>query len=433
MGISSNTQNAKTISILLVSNNIPSFKQGLFAIHKIAEENLPETDMAPYDLILIDLEGCNRPTELPFLLGKIKNKPVCIGDKNNNPWPNASTNCFWYPEEINIASLSGIIAYALGKWAVLCQQESKLLTNKLDMQRIMMEELEQTNNNLISATWRERDMKKQLREALEENEKSRAIIEHQNFRIAESINYAKNIQEAINVHEKELQILFPESFIFYKPKDVISGDFPWIFKKGNYVYLAATDCTGHGVPGAMMSMLGNLLLNDIVKQLESPLPSQILDALHRAVVRTLKQDWAGSNSHDGMDIALLRIDTENKEVHFASAHRPLFYVSQNQFNKLSGDKYPIGGVQYDKKRGPFTNTIINYETGDTFYIFSDGLPDQLGGPEKKKFNVLQIAELIMAGHSHDMPTIAKDFEKAITEWVSTYRQIDDMLLIGLRL
>jgi hypothetical protein len=115
MGISSNTQNAKTISILLVSNNIPSFKQGLFAIHKIAEENLPETDMAPYDLILIDLEGCNRPTELPFLLGKIKNKPVCIGDKNNNPWPNASTNCFWYPEEINIASLSGIIAYALGR------------------------------------------------------------------------------------------------------------------------------------------------------------------------------------------------------------------------------------------------------------------------------------------------------------------------------
>jgi serine phosphatase RsbU (regulator of sigma subunit) len=386
-----------------------------------------------YNLVIFDSAGLHDSIEAIRQISKFGYYICMCGNTGfEADYAKHFKNSFVLSELFNPNSLYFIINKATIYANEKTVKEITATQQKLEMQNIMMAELEQTNQNLISATWRERDMKKQLRDAMDEIEKSKAIIEHQNFRIAESINYSKNIQTAINIQESDLLALFPESFILYKPKDVISGDFPWLYKDDHNVYLAAVDCTGHGVPGAMMSMLGNLLLNDIIRRLNDPSPAQILDELHKAVVKTLKQDQTGSNSHDGMDIALLKINQDKKEIYFASAHRPLFYFSNNQFNKLAGDKFPVGGIQYDKKRTPFTNTQINYQAGDSFYIFSDGLPDQLGGPERRKFNVSQITELVEEVRALPMSDICQVFDTKITDWTITYKQIDDILLIGFK-
>lgn len=339
---------------------------------------------------------------------------------------------FWDDKFENISLDKAIQLTKLKATKVKFQEENKSLKDKLEMQKIMLDELEQTNNNLISATWRERDMKKQLKDAMDEIEKSKSIIELQNKRISESINYARKIQLAINPTEGDIKTYLPNSFVLYKPKDVISGDFPWFCKKENSIYVAAVDCTGHGVPGAMMSMIGNLLLNDIINNSENPTPGSVLDDLHKSVVHTLKQKTSSSNSTDGMDIALIQVNESKKEVCFSSAHRPLFLIRDKQLIEYKGDKFPIGGIQYDKKRVPFTNTIIPYQPGDVMLIFSDGLPDQTGGEEKKKFMSSKIAQIALENAEKDMKDLELVYETTISEWMKDVKQVDDILLIGIK-
>jgi serine phosphatase RsbU (regulator of sigma subunit) len=235
--------------------------------------------------------------------------------------------------------------------------EKQALASELDGLKLYFAELEATNNHLVSATWREREMKKKLTETLGELNKTRQIVENQNKRITESINYSRKIQSAINPTEEDLLKYNPDSFILYLPKDVISGDFPWLFETGDYLYLAAVDCTGHGVPGAMMSMIGNLLLNDIINDGQVLMPSVILRRLHEAVVKTLKQDSSEGNSNDGMDIGLCCIDKKNQEVIFSGAHRPLFFMRDGVIEVISGDKFPIGGMHY-KGLNKFTDHLL---------------------------------------------------------------------------
>lgn len=339
---------------------------------------------------------------------------------------------FWDDKFENISLEKAIQLSKLKSTKNKYAEENKTLKEKMEVQKIMLAELEQTNNNLISATWRERDMKKQLKDAMDEIEKSKSIIELQNKRIAESINYARKIQLAINPTESDLKNSLPESFILYKPKDVISGDFPWFCKKNNSIYVAAVDCTGHGVPGAMMSMIGNLLLNDIINNSETPVTGSVLDDLHQAVVHTLKQKTSSSNSTDGMDIALLNILLNEKIVSFSSAHRPLYLIRNKVLIEYKGDKFPIGGIQYDRKRTPFTTTEIKAHKDDILLIFSDGLPDQIGGEEKKKFLSSRISEIAIEHSDKNMSALEKIYDNTITEWMSTTKQVDDILLIGIK-
>ena len=257
-------------------------------------------------------------------------------------------------------------------------------------------------------------------------------IQAKNKKINDSINYAQRIQSAILPDNDLIRKLLPDSFILYKPRDVVSGDFPWFMQVGDNIYLAAVDATGHGVPGALISLIGYFLLNDIVRSRKIEDPGLILDALDAGVTQTLRQDEEGSKTKDGMDIALCKINLKNKTVEYAGAHRPLYYMSDGELQEIKGDRFPIGGGTF-KNQTDFTNTIIEFKPGDAVYYCSDGFPDQFGGPDNRKFGPRRLRDLITAQADNSMPVQKLVFEEAWEEWRGETKQTDDMLLIGIRL
>ena len=303
------------------------------------------------------------------------------------------------------------------------EQENQMLT-------MNVEELTVTNTHLVSATWREREMKQQLAATLEELTETKKVVDAQHKSITDSINYAQRIQHAIIPTDEEISSHFKDSFVYFKAKDVVSGDFPWLFKTDKYVYIAAVDCTGHGVPGAMMSLIGNLLLKDIVTKKDVD-PATLLYDLHWGVVKTLKQDESGNKTADGMDVAMCRIDLESNEVQYSGAHRPLYHVRNGELEQYKGDKYPIGGNQYDGKNS-FNNHVLSFEEEDTIYFFSDGFTDQFGGPDQLKLGPKRTRELLV-GNSHlSMTDQHAKVKETFESWQGDTRQIDDVLLIGLK-
>ncbi|TAE19248.1 MAG: PAS domain S-box protein [Bacteroidetes bacterium] len=263
----------------------------------------------------------------------------------------------------------------------------------------------------------------------------RKIIEEQitdkNRKITESINYAKRIQEAILPDTNYIKQVFRNSFILYKPRDVVSGDFPWFLQLEEDVYIAAVDCTGHGVPGALISLIGFFLLNNIVRLGRANTPGTILDSLDEEVTRTLKQDEQDAATRDGMDISLCKINLKKRQVEYAGAHRPLYYYTEDELLEIKGNKFPIGGGQY-KNRSKFTNSVINYLDGDSIYLFSDGYPDQFGGPKNKKLSPRKIREVVSVHTEADMSEICRMLDREFEEWKGTNKQTDDVLMIGIK-
>ncbi|WP_299455756.1 PAS domain S-box protein [uncultured Microscilla sp.] len=256
-------------------------------------------------------------------------------------------------------------------------------------------------------------------------------IQNKNKKITESINYAKRIQEAILPDTRYIQQYLEESFIMYRPRDVVSGDFPWFLEKNGDIYLAAVDCTGHGVPGALISLIGYFLLNNIVKEEGGGSPAEILDLLDEGVTRTLKQNESNNSTQDGMDIALCKINKEKNQLEYAGAHRPLYFTSKNELYEIKGNKFPIGGAQY-KNRVRFTNTTINYEEGDYFFLFSDGFPDQFGGPKNKKFSPRRIREIIKNNANLGLSQVERVMDEEFDKWKANNKQTDDVLMIGIK-
>ncbi|MDG5799388.1 PAS domain S-box protein [Marinilabiliaceae bacterium ANBcel2] len=259
-------------------------------------------------------------------------------------------------------------------------------------------------------------------------------IKEKNKKISDSINYAQRIQTSILPDTDLIQNYFPRSFIFYRPKDVVSGDFPWFFQKGDISYVAAVDCTGHGVPGALISFIGYFLLNNIVNAQENESAAKILDDLHSNVRITLKQDQEGAKGRDGMDLALCIIDKKNQTLDFAGANRPLFLIRNGELHEYKGSRKAIGGIPLRKKvEKDFEHHVINYEKEDKIFIFSDGLPDQIGGPKRKKFQPRRIRELLTADDNISMAQYSRTFSKEFHEWMGDEKQVDDVLLIGIEL
>lgn len=256
-------------------------------------------------------------------------------------------------------------------------------------------------------------------------------IQNKNKKITESINYAKRIQGAILPNNSIIHKVLPDSFILYKAKDVVSGDFPWFMQRGDDIYIAAVDCTGHGVPGALISLIGYFLLNDIVRSRKIDKPGDILDMLDEGVTKTLRQDQDDSKTKDGMDIALMKINKNKQIAEYAGAHRPLYYVKDGELEEVKGDRFPIGGGIY-KNQTKFTNTVFNYQEGDAVYFCSDGFPDQFGGPENRKFGPKRLRDLIMANQNKPMVELHQVFDDAWEDWKADYKQTDDVLLIGIR-
>ncbi|MDJ1470579.1 PAS domain S-box protein [Cytophagaceae bacterium DM2B3-1] len=258
-------------------------------------------------------------------------------------------------------------------------------------------------------------------------------ISNKNKKISESINYAKRIQGAILPANQLIKSVFPDAFILYKPRDVVSGDFPWFMQKGDDLYIAAVDCTGHGVPGALISLIGYFLLNNITESGENILPGEILDRLDRGVTATLKQDSNDEGStRDGMDIALCKINLKENVLQYAGAHRPLYFLQAGgELVEIKGDKFPIGGGQY-KDRTNFVTTTIQLNSGDSAFFCSDGFPDQFGGPDNRKFSPKRIRDLITGNPSASMNQMHAIFDREFEGWRGDTKQTDDVLMIGIR-
>ncbi|HEU4717316.1 MAG TPA: SpoIIE family protein phosphatase [Bacteroidia bacterium] len=274
------------------------------------------------------------------------------------------------------------------------------------------------------------------------------IIEQKNKDITDSINYAKRIQEAILPTEEQMKEVAPDHFVFYRPKDIVSGDFYWATSvtttdpsrpdQKKYSLIAAIDCTGHGVPGAFMSIVGHTILEQTITDPDVNSPAQALDFLNRGVIKTLKQKANDDFSvKDGMDMAFCAIDPEKRILNFAGANNPVYIIRGGQLIELSGDKQPIGA--YMKDVAPFTDKSFQLEKGDCIYIFTDGIADQFGGPKGKKFKYKQLQQLLVNIHSQNMDQQKKTIVKTVEDWMSfptpsggTFEQTDDMLIIGVR-
>lgn len=250
--------------------------------------------------------------------------------------------------------------------------------------------------------------------------------------ITASIRYAKRIQDAILPPEDFIHRHLPDSFVLFKPKDIVSGDFYWMADKGSKVVFTAVDCTGHGVPGAFMSIVGHNLLDRIVLEQGILHPAQILDELNKGVSDTLRQtDLEDNTVRDGMDIAICVYDTSSKILEFAGAFNPLWLVRNGNLTEIKADKFPIGNQRHAEARR-FTGHQLQVEPGDTVYMFSDGFADQFGGPGGKKFKSSAFKQLLIASQHLSMKEQGRLLETTITDWRGLHEQVDDILVWGTR-
>ena len=257
-------------------------------------------------------------------------------------------------------------------------------------------------------------------------------IEEKNKDITDSINYSKRIQDA-SLSPKELKYkLFPEAFVLFKPKDIVSGDFYWFTEKNGKRLIASCDCTGHGVPGALMSMIGNNILNQIVNEKGITSPDEVLNHLNNELRKAMKQEGQ-SKTQDGMDIALVTFNSET-EIEYAGAQRPLWIVKSAAgapFLEIKADKFSIGGNQSEGER-KFTKHNISLSKGDCIYIFSDGLVDQFGGAEGKKFMSKKFKDLLLANYTKPMLRQEDVIVETVELWKGIREQVDDILVIGIK-
>ena len=260
--------------------------------------------------------------------------------------------------------------------------------------------------------------------------KQKEIIEETNKHITDSIKYAKRIQEAFLPTENMVNVLLKNAFVLYKPKDIVSGDFYWIEKKENKILFAVVDCTGHGVPGAFMSIIGFNALNQIVNEYNYTKPSEILNQLNKSISTTLSQKVEDSKIRDGMDVALCLLDLENLTLEFAGAFSPLFILRNGEVLKTKGDKHPIGNF-VGAEDFEFTNHEIQLMPNDKIYIFSDGFVDQFGGAGGKKLKYNAFRNLLTENHQKSMPDQKASINAFFETWRAGYEQIDDVCMIGL--
>ena len=256
-------------------------------------------------------------------------------------------------------------------------------------------------------------------------------IEDQSREIRESINYARRIQTALLPDMETVKRDLPNSFVLYKPKAVVSGDFYWYNDWLDNFVIAAIDCTGHGVPGAFMSVMAHNILFQIASTSIITKPGYILENVHETVRASLKQNKINSESRDGMDMAMCRITKDLKKLEFAGAMRSLYHIRNNVLTEIKGDKHAIGGYQSEEFR-KFKTHIIDLEKDDCIYIFTDGYADQFGGHEGKKFMTKRMKNLLVSISFHSMEEQHKILEKTFEEWKGNREQIDDVLVIGIK-
>jgi serine phosphatase RsbU (regulator of sigma subunit) len=313
---------------------------------------------------------------------------------------------------------------------LLKNNREKLKANRLLTKQ--KKEIDEKNNIL-------HDTNEELKFTLDLVEKQKYSIEYQNLNIMSSISYAKRIQSAMLPKKEFIQQFLPESFVLFRPKDVVSGDFYWVAETKEGYVIAAADCTGHGVPGAFVSMVGNSFLNEIVIGEGFSTPHVILKRLHNKIIDFFHQKEESNEStiSDGMDISICMIDKSKKTVKYAGAMNPLYYLPMNEVNRgevieIKGDKQPVGGMQ-KRERQPFTSHTITISSPTTFYMCSDGYQDQFGGKNNKKFMVKRLKKLLFEIYSKDMNEQKHILQATLEDWMQNEIQIDDILIVGFRI
>jgi ligand-binding sensor domain-containing protein/serine phosphatase RsbU (regulator of sigma subunit) len=292
---------------------------------------------------------------------------------------------------------------------------------------------------IISAAWgafymrtlslrrNQRYLESEIEKRTEQLVEANALMQAKNKDITDSINYARNIQDAIIPPENEFKKVLTESFVIYKPKDIISGDFYWLQPLDNQVYFAAVDCTGHGVPGAMVSLVGHNELNRCVKELCITNPASILDKLSQLVEETFEKSQR--DVKDGMDISLCKLNISHRKLEWAGANNPLWIVRKGEVIEFKADKQPIG--KFDDRK-PFVCHKMDVLAGDMLYVFTDGYADQFGGEKGKKFKYKQFLEILLTNSNASCEDQKKVLEDAFEDWKGDLEQIDDVCVIGVR-
>jgi serine phosphatase RsbU (regulator of sigma subunit) len=270
-----------------------------------------------------------------------------------------------------------------------------------------------------------------LSKKTEELAQKSEIIEKNKGNLLASIRYAQRIQEAIMPHEKTLKKYFIESFMLYKPRDIVSGDFYFIGQKNDILYLAVVDCTGHGVPGAFMSILGETSLKHIVSSTHRTDPAEILEIFDREITNALNENQEDRNSYDGMVIGLCAINPKTQELLFAGAERPVYILRNSQLIELKGDKSIIGGSSNNEKT--FTSEKFYLQKNDIIYLFSDGYSDQFGGANKKKYSIKRFQETLLNIAHFPLQEQKEYLEEHFEEWKGSFTQIDDVLIIAIKI
>jgi PAS domain S-box-containing protein len=296
------------------------------------------------------------------------------------------------------------------------EERVKIKTFKLSE---ALEEVKAKNEELMQFN----DLLNQSIQQLEEKKKE---IEKQHTDITSSIRYAKRIQTAFLPSESDFKKLFPHSFIFFKPKSIVSGDLYWFTKKIGKIFVAAIDCTGHGVPGAFMSMLAHTIFEKIVNENHIIEVDKILMFAHQEVNQMLRQDI--TSVRDGMDVSLCMIDVKNRFLEFSGAKMPLVYIEQGNLTWLKGDKSSIGGWEY--REVSFTKKKIPIPFSTQVYLFSDGIEDQFGGYDRRKFGRNRVKDMLQRVNQHSFEEQKQNIEIILDLWKGSENQTDDIMLLG---
>ncbi len=296
---------------------------------------------------------------------------------------------------------------------------------KLNM--ILNHKNDEINKHIIEIEFKSKEITEKSEEINTQNE----ILTKQKKEITDSIIYAALIQKAILPSSEIISEHFSEHFILYRPCNIVSGDFYWFRQIKNLLFVVAADCTGHGVPGAFMSMLGISLLNDIVTRSNVNHPHETLNELRKRIKRSLHQTGKSGERQDGMDIAFCMIDLDTNTVEYSGAYNPFYLVRNNELLEFKGNRMPIG--IYPKDDQNFETTTIHLQANDKFYIFSDGYVSQFGGAKGKKFKTSQFREILIRHFDKSMTTQKELLEEALDGWKGDMEQVDDILVIGINI
>jgi len=270
-------------------------------------------------------------------------------------------------------------------------------------------------------------------------EEQKAEIELKNTQLAfknkevtDSIKYAKHLQLAILPPDNQVKQLLPDSFVLYKPKDIVSGDFYWVEEWGNKIFVAAADCTGHGVPGAFMSIVGNNLLQQALHLFGLDKPNLILNQVNKNISKMLHQSEKDSSVRDGMDIALIALDKKNLGIEYSGAYNPLWIIREKELIEISANKFPIGAF-LGQELELFTLHQKELKKGDTIYVFTDGYADQFGGPKGKKFKYKSLQQLLLNSQHLSMEEQRVLLDSTLEKWRGNLEQVDDILIVGIKI